>query len=83
MPLLLPQVGKDQGAQRFLATLDKDPQVGKMIDATCARSLFKQRLLGAVILSSYLCTQLVSVCTFLQCAAAIEWLPVCSAGAIT
>lgn len=28
------QVGKDQGAQRFLATLDKDPQVGKMIDAT-------------------------------------------------
>lgn len=28
------QVGKDQGAQRFLATLDKDPEVGKMIDAT-------------------------------------------------
>jgi hypothetical protein len=28
------QVGKDQGAQRFLATLDKDPEVGKIIDAT-------------------------------------------------
>lgn len=28
------QVGKDQGAQRFLATLDKDPEVGKNIDAT-------------------------------------------------
>jgi hypothetical protein len=28
------QVGKDQKAQAFLATLDKDPQVGKMVDAT-------------------------------------------------
>lgn len=28
------QVGKDMGAQRFLATLDKDPEVGKNIDAT-------------------------------------------------
>ena len=28
------QVGKDQSAQAFLATLDKDPVVGKMVDAT-------------------------------------------------
>jgi len=28
------QVGKDQKAQAFLATLDKDPMVGKMVDAT-------------------------------------------------
>lgn len=28
------QVGKDQSAQKFLATLDKDPVVGKMVDAT-------------------------------------------------
>ena len=28
------QVGKDQKAQAFLATLDKDPVVGKMVDAT-------------------------------------------------
>ena len=30
----LVQVGKDQKAQAFLATLDKDPVVGKMVDAT-------------------------------------------------
>ena len=28
------QVGKDQSAQAFLGQLDKDPEVGKMIDAT-------------------------------------------------
>lgn len=28
------QVGKDQAAQAFLAQLDKDPEVGRMIDAT-------------------------------------------------
>ena len=27
-------MGKDQSAQKFLATLDKDPVVGKMVDAT-------------------------------------------------
>jgi hypothetical protein len=28
------QVGKDQKAQQFLATIDKDPSVGKMVDCT-------------------------------------------------
>ncbi|KND02117.1 uncharacterized protein SPPG_02612 [Spizellomyces punctatus DAOM BR117] len=28
------QVGKDQGAQRFLATLDNDPNIGRMVDCT-------------------------------------------------
>ena len=28
------QVGKDVGAQRFLASLDTDPEVGKAIDCT-------------------------------------------------
>ena len=28
------QVGKDQKAQAFLATLDKDPEIGAMVDAT-------------------------------------------------
>ena len=27
-------MGKDQDAQRFLATLDSDPVIGKMVDAT-------------------------------------------------
>ena len=34
MHVMSVQVGKDQKAQAFLATLDKDPQVGKMVDAT-------------------------------------------------
>ena len=31
---MVAQVGKDQRAQAFLATLDNDPVVGKMVDAT-------------------------------------------------
>jgi hypothetical protein len=32
--LLLLQVGRDQEAQEFLSTLDRHPQIGKMIDCT-------------------------------------------------
>ena len=33
-PFLIMQVGKDQNAQAFLGTLDNDPTIGGMVDAT-------------------------------------------------
>ena len=47
IPVSALQVGKDQKAQAFLATLDNDPTVGKNVDCTSYYvSILQQRLLS-------------------------------------
>ena len=57
-PLSYLQVGKDQKAQAFLATLDNDPTIGSNVDCT---SYYVSRLLRAMpgtVLGGHTCTTL-------------------------
>lgn len=43
LSLQIAQVGNDQGAMKFLAQLDNDPQIGSLVDCTSSQFLVRDR----------------------------------------